>query len=238
MISNIAARTEERHEFSDEDVIARVRAGEIDLFEILMRRYNQRVYRLARAVLRNDGEAEDVVQDAWVRAYSHLGQFAGRAAFSTWISRIALHEAWARVRRRSRFAAVLPDAAGETPEMKQASPDLDPEGAALNGQVRSLLESVIEGLPATYRTVFVLRDIEELSTAETAASLDVTEETVKTRLHRARAVLRRELLSRAGTGIREAFPFLGPRCDRMVARVMTRLRAIRDASTRPFPIVS
>ncbi|HWC65373.1 MAG TPA: sigma-70 family RNA polymerase sigma factor, partial [Thermoanaerobaculia bacterium] len=108
----------------------------------------------------------------------------------------------------------------------------------LNGQVRSLLESVIEGLPATYRTVFVLRDIEELSTAETAASLDVTEETVKTRLHRARAVLRRELLSRAGTGIREAFPFLGPRCDRMVARVMTRVRAVRDAATRPFPTVS
>ncbi|HWC65636.1 MAG TPA: RNA polymerase sigma factor, partial [Thermoanaerobaculia bacterium] len=211
MISSTAARTEEHHGFSDEDVIARVRAGEIDLFEILMRRYNQRVYRLARAVLRNDAEAEDVVQDAWVRAYSHLGQFAGRAAFSTWISRIALHEAWARVRRRSRFASGLPDAAGETPEMKQVSRDPDPEGAAVNGEVRTLLESVIEELPETYRTVFVLREIEELSTAETAASLDVTEETVKTRLHRARAVLRRELLSRAGSGMRQAFPFLGPR---------------------------
>jgi len=238
IVNTVAARAEEGNDFSDDDIIERVRAGETDLFEILMRRYNQRVYRLARAVLRSDAEAEDVVQDAWVRAYTHLDQFAGRAAFSTWLSRIALHEAWARARRGHRFRTIEPDAAGETFEMKQVSRDPDPEGLAASEEVRSILESVIEDLPDTYRTVFVLREIEELSTAETAESLEVTEETVKTRLHRARAVLRRELLARAGTGIRHAFPFMGPRCDRMVETVMARIRALRDAATRPFPSVS
>ncbi|HSS44689.1 MAG TPA: sigma factor, partial [Thermoanaerobaculia bacterium] len=99
IVSEGATESREREAFSDEDVVKKVRSGEVDLFEILMRRYNQRVYRLARAVLRNDSEAEDVAQEAWVRAYTHLDQFAGRAAFSTWLSRIALHEAWARVRR-------------------------------------------------------------------------------------------------------------------------------------------
>lgn len=226
------ARAEEWDDFSDDDVITRVRAGEIDLFEVLMRRYNQRVYRLARAVLRSDGEAEDVVQDAWVRAYTHLDQFAGRAAFSTWVSRIVLHESWARARRERRFPAMEPDSAGETFDMKLPSREPDPEGMAVSGELRTLLESVIENLPETYRTVFVLREIEQLSTAEAAESLEVSEETVKTRLHRARAALRRELVAKAGAGIRQAFPFLGPRCDRMVESVMSRVRNIREARPR------
>lgn len=238
IVNRVAARAEEGNDFSDDDVIARVRAGETELFELLMRRYNQRVYRLVRAVLRADGEAEDVVQDAWVRAFTHLDQFAGRAAFSTWLSRIALHEAWARARRGRRFQAIEPDAAGETFEMKQVSRDPDPEGLAASGEVRSILEAVIENLPDTYRTVFVLREVEELSTTETAEALELSEEAVKTRLHRARAVLRRELLLKAGTGIRQAFPFMGPRCDRMVETVMARVHAIRDAATRSFPPVS
>ncbi|MEX1246445.1 MAG: RNA polymerase sigma factor [Thermoanaerobaculia bacterium] len=221
-------KPEERDAFSDEEVVRRVRAGQIDLFEILMRRYNQRVYRLARAVLRTDSEAEDVTQEAWVRAYAHLDQFEGRAGFSTWLGRIAIHEAWARMRRSRRFETREPDPSGEDREMKNASVDPNPEGAAFGREVRLLVEAAVEALPEGYRTVFVLRQIEELSTAETAECLELSEETVRTRLHRARSALRQQLLEKAGPGIRQAFPFLGRRCDRMVESVLARVRRIES----------
>jgi len=216
---------EEREQdvLSDEEVVRRVRAGQIDLFEVLMRRYNQRVYRITRAVLRNDTEAEDVVQETWVRAYAHLDQFAERAAFRTWLGRIALHESWARSRRGRRHESLEPDPSAEGPEMKKASAAPDPEKAAFDSEVRSLVEAALEGLPEIYRTVFVLRQVEELSTAETAELLELTEDTVKTRLRRARSALQRELLAGAGSGIRQSFPFLGARCDRMVASVLARI---------------
>ncbi len=197
-----------------------------------MRRYNQRVYRLARAVLRNDSEAEDVTQEAWVRAYAHLDQFAGRAAFSTWLSRIALHEAWARARRGRRSETLEPDPGAEGREMKQASGSPDPEGAAFGREVRALVEAAVEALPERYRTVFTLRHIEELSTAETAELLELSEETVKTRLHRARSALRQELLLGAGVGIKQAFPFLGNRCDRMVESVLARIKRSESADNQ------
>lgn len=224
-----ALKPEEWDALSDEEVVRRVRAGQVDVFEVLMRRYNQRVYRLARAVLRSDSEAEDVTQEAWVRAYAHLDQFAGRAAFSTWLSRIALYEAWARVRRGNRFETIEPGPRGEGREMKQASVGPDPEGEVFGREVRSLVEAAVEALPESYRTVFMLRQIEELSTAETAECLEVSEETVKTRLHRARSALRQELLTKAGAGIREAFPFLGDRCDRMVESVLARIMRSESA---------
>lgn len=224
-----ALKPEEWDALSDEEVVQRVRAGQVDVFGALMRRYNQRVYRLARAVLRSDSEAEDVTQEAWVRAYQHLDQFAGRAAFSTWLSRIALHEAWARVRRSNRFEAIEPDPRGDGGEMKQVSVDPEPEGEVFGREVRSLLEAAVEALPESYRTVFTLRHIEELSTAETAECLELSEETVKTRLHRARSALRRELLTKAGTEIKHAFPFLGHRCDRMVELVLARIKRIESA---------
>jgi len=215
----------ERDVLSDEEVVRRVRAGQVELFEVLMRRYNQRVYRLARAVLRSDGEAEDITQEAWVRAYEHLDQFAGRASFSTWLGSIALHEAWARARKSKRFEPIEPilDVEAEGGVMKRASPSPDPEGEALGREVRSFVETAIETLPEMYRTVFVLRHVEELSTAETAQLLELSEETVKTRLHRARSVLQRELLAEAGPGIRASFPFLGDRCDQMVETVLRRI---------------
>jgi RNA polymerase sigma-70 factor, ECF subfamily len=211
---------------SDQDVIERVRSGEVELFEILMRRYNQRVFRVARAVLPTDSEAEDLAQEAWVRAYEHLGDFAGRAAFSTWLIRIVLHEGWARARRERRFEAWPREGEeGEKP-MKTQAAQAGPEAAALDGEIRTMLEAAVQTLPETYRTVFVLREIEELSTAETAECLELSEEAVKTRLHRAKASLRRELLALAGGQARQAFPFLGDRCDRMVGRVLGRLRRI------------
>jgi RNA polymerase sigma-70 factor (ECF subfamily) len=140
---------------SDEDIIARVLAGEVDLFELLMRRHNQLVFRIGRAVLRDNAKAEDLAQEAWARAFEHLDQFAGKARFSTWLSRIALHEAWARVRRDRRFDA------GELPT-KSASGRPNPESAAFAGEVRSLLEAAIDVLPDGYRVVLMLSENEVL----------------------------------------------------------------------------
>ncbi|HZU24823.1 MAG TPA: RNA polymerase sigma factor [Bryobacteraceae bacterium] len=198
----------------DDEVVERVRGGETALYEILMRRYNQRLYRVARAILRNDAEAEDVMQDAYVRAYEHLHEFAGQAKFSTWLTKIAIYEALARVRRRSRNMTI-DDASFIDPA--------DPERAAADQQMRSLLEHAIERLPETYRTVFVLRVVEGLSVLDTAASLSIGEETVKTRLHRARALLRKQLERCAGIVAAEAFPFHLSRCDRVVEAVMRRI---------------
>ena len=208
---------------SDEEVVSRILEGEIALFEVMMRRYNQRLYRVARAILRNDGDAEDVVQDAYVRAYEHLAQFAGKAAFSTWLTRIAVHEALARKRRNGRLEEL------EAVEKKDARSSIlkasvpNPESESAQHQTRQLLEESIEALPADYRTVVVMRDVEEMNVAETAAILEVSEALVKTRLHRAHAMLRKELFTRGQGRVADLYPFLGARCDRMVRAVLERI---------------
>src|SRR2546421_2450419 len=189
---------------SDEEVVTRVLAGETGMFEIIMRRHNQPLYRVARAILRNDGEAEDVMQDAYVRAYQHLGQFAGRAKFSTWLTRIAVHEALARAHRGKRYDALEGLSAVQGEAMKFASAAPSPEQEVATAQSHAILEEAILSLPESYRTVLMMRDIEELTTAEAAESLDITEQNVKVRLHRARALLRRELYTRAGVSSADA----------------------------------
>jgi RNA polymerase sigma-70 factor (ECF subfamily) len=210
--------------WTDQEIVDRVKAGDTALYEIIMRRYNQRLYRVARAILRDDAESEDVMQDAYVRAYQHLGQFAGRAPFSTWLTRIAVHEALARARNRKRNPQ-LDDDFEEDGEllMNMAEPSPGPEDNASRAEVSQLLEEAVLGLPEQYRIVVALRDIEEMSTAETAATLDLTEENVKVRLHRGRAMARNWLLSRVGAAAKDAFPFMGVRCDRVVAAVFARL---------------
>lgn len=206
----------------DDGVVARVLGGDPASFEVLMRRYNQRLFRAARAVLRDDAEAEDVVQDAWVRAYTHLRQFSGRASVATWLTRIAIHEAIARARRRARHVPLGESAA--TVPARTRPPDEELEAR----RMAAALEAATDALPAPFRMVFVLRDLEGLDTAETAACLDVPEATVKTRLHRARALLRTRLdatLDVSGHGV---FAFAGARCDRIVAAVMARLGARSD----------
>jgi RNA polymerase sigma-70 factor, ECF subfamily len=209
-------------ELTDEGIVARVLDGETALFEILMRRHNERVYRAARAIVRDEAEAEDVMQQAYVNAYSHLRQFDGRAQFSTWLTRIAVHEALSRVRKRGRFEA-LPEepAADERSVTMAATPD--PEHNAFAGELRSLLESAIDRLPDGCREVFMLRQVDGMSTAETAECLSVSEDVVKTRLSRARAALRRDLAERAGAAATETFRFPQPRCNRVVAAVMARI---------------
>ncbi|HEY3132591.1 MAG TPA: RNA polymerase sigma factor [Acidobacteriota bacterium] len=209
---------------SDEEVIARVHAGEIMLFEIVMRRYNQRIYRVARTILRDDAEAEDVMQDAYVRAYQHLAQFEGRAKFSTWLTKIAVHEALARARRRKRFDRIhaFPAPDGESMNTFE-SKDRDPERQAFDHEMNILLEKAVDALPANYRCVFMMREIEGMSTAETAECLEISEESVKVRLHRAKAVLRRRLSASMGTAIARGFQFHRSRCDRVVTAVFARI---------------
>jgi RNA polymerase sigma-70 factor (ECF subfamily) len=210
---------------ADAEVIRRVRDGESALFEVLMRRYNQRLYRAARAIVRDEDEAEDVMQQAYVNAFQHLDQFAERASFATWLTRIAVHEALARRRRRGRaveFEAMESDEGREA----LASREPGPEEQALTGELRHALESALDGLPPMYRAVFMLREVEGLSTTETAECLDATEDVVKTRLHRARALLQRELMARAGSGARHAFTFRAVRCDRVVEAVFSRIQPL------------
>jgi len=211
--------------WSDEEVVSRVLDGETALFEIIMRRYNQRLYRVAHSILRNDAEAEDVMQDAYVRAYQHLGQFEGRAKFSTWLTRIAVHEALARAHRRSRVQELDAEPSGGYMD-PLISNTPDPEQQASDHELVALLQTAVLALPTSYRSVLMLRDIEEMSTTETAQALDLTEENVKVRLHRARALLRREMFARAGAQRGNAFPFMGARCDRMVQAVMERIAAL------------
>jgi RNA polymerase sigma-70 factor (ECF subfamily) len=210
---------------SDEEVVTRVLAGEIGLFEIVMRRHNQRLYRVARAILRNDGEAEDVMQDAYVRAYEHLDQFAGRAKFSTWLTRIAVHEALVRQHRGNRYQELepMPEREGD-PMERFASLAPDPEQQASNSEIRRLLEEAVESLPDTYRTIFMLRDVEDMSTTDAAEVLEITEDNVKVRLHRARALLRKSLYERAGMETKETFTFHAVRCDRVVKNVFERIQ--------------
>jgi len=210
--------------WSDEQVVSRVLAGETALYELIMRRHNQRLYRVARAILRDDAEAEDVTQDAYVRAYQHLGGFARRAKFSTWLTRIAVHEALARLRRRSRFQ--LTDSSEESKKDIMGSivsDERDPEEAAYDRELGDVLEKAILRLPEDHRLVFMLRDVEGMSTDETAESLDLTPENVKVRLHRARAGLRKELYARAGATTAESFQFHATRCDRVVMQVFRAL---------------
>jgi RNA polymerase sigma-70 factor, ECF subfamily len=212
-------------ELKDEEVVARVLSGETALFEILMRRYNQRLYRVSRVILRDDAEAEDVMQDAYVRAYEHLDQFAGKAAFATWLTRIAIHEALARKRRRGRHEELdaLPMNGESMSIMKSSAPG--PEDQTATAQARELLEQAIERLPENYRTVVVLREVEEMSVADTAASLGVSEAVIKTRLHRAHAMLRKELYSRAKDRATDLYQFHAVRCDRVVKAVFDRIQA-------------
>jgi len=215
-----AAVLEQWQALSDEQIVAQVVNGQTALFEVLMRRHNERVYRAARAIVRDEREAEDVMQQAYVNAYSHLRQFDRRAKFSTWLTRIAINEALARTRRRDRYEPFDEEAAGDTMMTRQQA---DPERQAFARELGTLLEGAVDALPDGARETFMLREVEGLSTAETAESLGVSEDVVKTRLSRARATLRRALFERAGLAASNAFRFERPRCDRVVEAVMSRI---------------
>lgn len=211
-------------ELPDAEVIERVLAGDTGLYELLMRRYNQRVYRAVRAVLRDDAEAEDVMQEAYVRAYQYLARFEQRASFCTWVTRIAVNESLARLEKRKRFTSDVNEEGASVTDNLEAKSE-NPEEAAATVETRALLEEAILALPYPYRIIVMLRDVEEMNTADAAQVLELSEDVVKVRLHRGRAMLRRELYARAGATNSAAFQFHAPRCDRVVGRVMEKVAA-------------
>jgi RNA polymerase sigma-70 factor (ECF subfamily) len=207
---------------ADEALVTRARAGDAAAFELLMRRHNRRVYRAVRSVLRDGVDVEDVMQQAYVQAFTHLDQFEGAARWSTWMCRIAYNEALARVRQRGRFVSI--DATKEdTVEDTSRAPLVDPERSAGRRELARLVELELDRLPDIYRAVVMFREVEGLSVADTAEVLGVEEPVVKTRLHRARALLRAAIEARLGSGLEDSFAFDAPRCDRVVAGVLARL---------------
>jgi RNA polymerase sigma-70 factor (ECF subfamily) len=217
-----AAVLEEWNTLTDEQVVADVLNGQTALFEVLMRRHNERVYRTARSIVRDEAEAEDVMQQAYVNAYASLRQFNGQAQFSTWLTRIVVNESLARVRRKQRYEPFEEEQSNVETFMRGDGPH-DPEREAASRELRVLLESAIDCLPDGAREVFMLRQVEGMSTAEVGATLGISDDAVKTRLSRARAALRHDLMARMQSSAAEAFRFYRPRCDRVVARVLARI---------------
>jgi RNA polymerase sigma-70 factor, ECF subfamily len=206
---------------SDDALVQRVCAGDTACFEQLMRRHNERIYRTVRAVLGDDSDVEDVMQQAYVSAYQHLAGFEGRARFSTWLTRIAINEAYARLRKRQRNEPPPWEDDIMVDEPLAAGPS--PEQVAARREMQALLERAVDTLSLANRTVFVMRAVQGLTTAETADCLKITEEAVKTRLHRANEALRLWLAEQVGSTLQEAFPFYRPRCNAVVESVMARV---------------
>ena len=214
---------------SDEALATLSCAGEGAAFGQIMRRNNRRLFRIAHAILKDDGEAEETVQETYIRAYRRLDEFRGEAALATWLARIAANEAISRLRRRKETVSLSvipggldhPSLRGEATMATPARPD--PEAAAARGEVRAVLERAIDSLPRDFRTVFMLRAVEEFSVKDTAACLDIPQETVKTRFFRAKRLLRENLQQSFDSALTETFPFAGARCDRIVATVLRRL---------------
>jgi RNA polymerase sigma-70 factor (ECF subfamily) len=226
MAMKTAIRQEAAERLTDTELIARTQAGDMRALEALMRRHNRTLYRTARAILRDDAEAEDVVQEAYLRAYSALGTFRGESKLSTWLVRITANEALMRRRKSGRRAVVMPmDAAAGEQWEEPMSEEAGPERNALGGEMRRLLESRIDALPDGYRAVFVLRALEELTVEETAAALEIPEVTVRTRYFRARGLLREALARDIDRSLEDAFGFAGARCDRIVNNVLKAIEA-------------
>lgn len=238
----LVAKKEAVEELPDSAIVARVSAGDNHAFTLLMRRYNQALYRTARSILRDDVEAEDVLQDAYILAYRGMNKFRGDARLSTWLTRIVINEAVARLRKATRRAEVIrldcdmePDS--DSMEANTSGAASEPaEGTAMRAEARRLLEAKVDALPEVFRTVFVLRALEEMTVEEVAVALDIPEATVRTRYYRARCCLREALSREIDFAFEEAFRFAGERCDRIVAGVIRRLA--NPAEGTPDPVVN
>jgi RNA polymerase sigma-70 factor (ECF subfamily) len=213
-------------ERNDGDLVRAALANEASAFRSIMRRHNQRLFRIARGVLRDDSVAEDVVQEAYLRAFQHLESFRQESSLSTWLHKIVLNEALGRLRKSARRREISLPADGTGADILQfpqgATCD-DPEKAMAQRQILRLVEEATDELPDNFRLVFIARVIEGMSVEETAELLDIKPETVRTRLHRARDLLRRQLDKRIGPVLLDAFPFAGRRCERLTVTVMRRL---------------
>jgi len=226
-----ATTTQDDASLADADLAARIAAGDQHAFALLMRRHNRALFRAARSILRDDAEAEDALQDAYLQAYRAIGSFRGDARLSTWLTRIVVNEAIARSRKSRRRANITPLYPADEPGNSAAEAAMDeerinsPEQGAMRAEARVLLERALDALPDAFRTVFVLRAVEEMSGEEVAACLGIPEATVRSRFFRARAMLRAALASQFDLALEDAFSFDGARCDRIVAAVLARLQS-------------
>jgi len=211
----------------DAELVRLAREGSASALRLIVRRHNQRLYRVARAIVRDDAEAEDMLQEAYLSAFTNLAKFRADASLSTWLTRIVINEALAHGRPENIVVGMEVLDNLEPPDTGLAMPDLtsqgDPERTAARSQVRELLERAIDNLPEPFRVVFVMRMVEQLSIKETAASLGIREETVKTRLHRANRLLREQLQPKLGSALTDVFPFQDPRCANFTEALLARL---------------
>lgn len=218
---------------SDAEIAGRIAAGDEDTFRLLMRRYNQTLYRTARSILKDDAESEDAVQDAYLLAYRAMGKFRGDAKLATWLVRIVVNEAIGRLRKGKRHAEVFrlngnTDSFEDDTEVNVNEPAPEqPERAAMRAETRRLLEAKIDELPDAFRTVFILRAVEEMTVEEAADCLDIPQATVRTRYFRAKGLLREALARDLDFAVEDAFAFAGARCDRIVAGVLARIRELQ-----------
>lgn len=225
----------------DAELVRRIARHDEGAFEIVMRRHNSRLFRVARAILKDDAEAEDALQEAYIDAYRHIGQFRGDAKLTTWLTRIVINQALGRSRKQKRDGVVVPFATPyrdeqEHEELVVADDRTEsPETAAMRAEVRRLLEQKIDELPAAFRTVFVMREVEEMTVEETATCLSIPSGTVRTRLFRARALLRESLARELDMASIDVFAFAGERCDRIVEAALERSRALATIASRGAP---
>ena len=216
---------------SDSSLVERIATGDQLAFEALMRKYNGKLYRIARAILKNDSDAEDVLQDAYLDAYRHIGKFRGGSELATWLTRIVINQALMRVRKERRRSSIVPFRSAliyETDSPEAQVPDQQsesPSASVIRAETRRMLERRIDELPVAFRTVFIMREVEEMSVEETARCLSITPATVRTRLFRARALLRESLARDIDTATGDVFAFAGARCDRIVSAVLARLNS-------------
>lgn len=216
---------------ADAELLALMRRGEPAAFAVLMRQNNRRLYRLARSIVRDESEAEDVVQETYVRALAHLDEFRGEASLTTWLARIAANEALGRLRRRRPTVDLTQ--AENVVALPGVSATTNPENVAARREIRRVIERAVDALPASFRTVFMLRAVEQMSIDETASLLGIPAETVKTRFHRANRQLRQALSDEFASILDDTFPFAGARCDALMGRVLARLgvaTAVSDSS--------
>ncbi|MER1939664.1 RNA polymerase sigma factor [Castellaniella sp. FW104-16D08] len=216
----------------DAELFSRTASGDVSAFNVLMRKYNQKLYRTARGILHNEADAEDVVQEAWFKAFTHIRDFRGESRPSTWLTRVVVNEALMRLRRNKSHDLRIQWLETEEQISEAMSDDLlpiaspeQPDQTAWRGEMRRAIEQQIDALPEKYRAVFMLRGVEEMSSAEVAAALDIPEATVRVHYMRARKLLQSGLQASVDAQLGQAFSFAGERCDRIVAGVHQRLRA-------------
>jgi RNA polymerase sigma-70 factor, ECF subfamily len=237
-----SSRAESSKDAADSVLVGAIAQGDHAAFETLMRRYNGKLFRIARSIVKDDSDAEDVLQDAYMDAYRHIDDFRGDSQVATWLTRIVINQALMRLRKEKRRSVIVPFREPGSGEAERAEVDVadrtteSPSSRLLRGEIRRILERRIDELPLSFRTVFIMREVEDMSVEETAEALGIAPATVRSRLFRARALLRESLAREMDMATVDVFAFAGARCDRIVAAVLLRARDEQPGSDSSGPL--